>query len=496
MISIGFDDRGKIGLQYVLESLHACSPFGIERVQKLRFYSPAERAALETELGNVERAKNAAGACAAQYEAIMAALCQLKDVRGSLKRLSAEETLDHVELFEIKGFLLRIADLIPLFAEMNETVRAEGIAFHDPEPALDVLDPERTRSRGFYIPDGATEALKRIRAEKKRLEQRLYEAETEPEKNEIRLLRTRVCADEEAEERTVRKAMCEKLRPFVSAMLSDADAAGRLDFLIQKALFAVRYGAVRPGITETALELIDMTNPELVDLLKEKGRAFVPVSIAADRGATVITGANMGGKSVAMKTVALNVLLMHAGFLVCAKQARIPMFSCVKMLFDDAQSMQSGLSGFGSEIVRFNEALEEAEKGYSLFLLDEFAPGRGRSHRAGGHAVPERRQRDLDPRDALRRRRGIRENALSDRRPPRRRSGIDPRRAGVRNGGRSCGHRAAHGLRSLPRRRKGGLPEGRAAYLPHAVDETGDPGAHRNGVLSRFFLDNGPENRV
>ncbi len=280
-----------------------------------------------------------------------------------------------MELFEIKGFLLRIADLIPLFAEMNETVRAEGIAFHDPEPALDVLDPERTRSRGFYIPDGATEALKRIRAEKKRLEQRLYEAETEPEKNEIRLLRTRVCADEEAEERTVRKAMCEKLRPFVSAMLSDADAAGRLDFLIQKALFAVRYGAVRPGITETALELIDMTNPELVDLLKEKGRAFVPVSIAADRGATVITGANMGGKSVAMKTVALNVLLMHAGFLVCAKQARIPMFSCVKMLFDDAQSMQSGLSGFGSEIVRFNEALEEAEKGYSLFLLDEFARG-------------------------------------------------------------------------------------------------------------------------
>ena len=375
MISIGFDDRGKIGLQYVLESLHACSPFGIERVQKLRFYSPAERAALETELGNVERAKNAAGACAAQYEAIMAALCQLKDVRGSLKRLSAEETLDYVELFEIKGFLLRIADLIPLFAEMNETVRAEGIAFHDPEPALDVLDPERTRSRGFYIPDGATEALKHIRAEKKRLEQRLYEAETEPEKNEIRLLRTRVCADEEAEERTVRKAMCEKLRPFVSAMLSDADAAGRLDFLIQKALFAVRYGAVRPGITETALELIDMTNPELVDLLKEKGRAFVPVSIAADRGATVITGANMGGKSVAMKTVALNVLLMHAGFLVCAKAARIPMFHSLHMLFDDAQSMQSGLSGFGSEIVRFNAALKEVEQGYSLFLIDELARG-------------------------------------------------------------------------------------------------------------------------
>jgi len=375
MISIGFDDRGKIGLQYALESLHACSPFGMERVQKLRFYAPEERDALETELKNVERAKNAAKTCAAQYEAIMGALCQLKDIRGSLKRLSGGETLDHVELFEIKGFLLRIAELIPLFAKMNETVHAEGIAFCDPAAALDVLDPERTRSRGFYIPDGATEALRAIRAEKKRLEQKLYEATTDSERSEIRLARTRVCADEDAEERMIRKSMCERLLPFAAELYRDADAAGRLDFLIQKALFAVRYGGVRPLLTETELELVDMTNPELVDLLKEKGRAFVPVSLAADRGAAVITGANMGGKSVAMKTLALNVLLMHAGFLVCAKAAKLPMFSCVKMLFDDAQSMQSGLSGFGSEIVRFNEALKEVERGYSLFLLDEFARG-------------------------------------------------------------------------------------------------------------------------
>ena len=375
MISIGFEDRKKIGLQYVLESLHACSPFGIERVQKLRFYAPEERAGLETELLNVERAMQAHGACAGQYEAIMASLCQLKDIRGSLKRLSAGETLDHVELFEIKGFLLRIAELGPLFETVNETVRAVGIAFSDPEAALAVLDPERTRSRGFYIPDGATDALRRIRAEKKRLEQTLYEAGSDAEENEILLARTRVCADEEAEERTVRRSMCERLAPHVPELLSDADAAGRLDLLVQKALFGVRYACVRPELSETALELTDMTNPELVDLLREKGRAFVPVSIAADRGSAVITGANMGGKSVAMKTVALNVLLMHAGFPVCAKAAKLPMFFCVKMLFDDAQSMQSGLSGFGSEIVRFNAALNEVERGYSLFLLDEFARG-------------------------------------------------------------------------------------------------------------------------
>ena len=53
----------------------------------------------------------------------------------------------------------------------------------------------------------------------------------------------------------------------------------------------------------------------------------------------------------------------------------MPLFHSVHMLFDDLQSIQSGLSGFGSEIVQFQKALDEVEKGYSLFLLDEFARG-------------------------------------------------------------------------------------------------------------------------
>ena len=163
--------------------------------------------------------------------------------------------------------------------------------------------------------------------------------------------------------------------PMVEDILADAENVGRLDFMIQKALFAVHYGGVRPEITDGALELVDMVNPEIVDLLSEQRRTFVPVSISLNRGATVITGANMGGKSVAMKTVALNALLFQAGFLVCAREAKMPLFHSVKMLFDDLQSIQSGLSGFGSEIVHFQKALDEVEQGYSLFLLDEFARG-------------------------------------------------------------------------------------------------------------------------
>ena len=72
-----------------------------------------------------------------------------------------------------------------------------------------------------------------------------------------------------------------------------------------------------------------MINPEIVDLLEKQNRKFVPVSITLDQGATVITGANMGGKSVSMKTVALNALLLQSGFLVCAKSAKMPLFHSV-----------------------------------------------------------------------------------------------------------------------------------------------------------------------
>ena len=375
MIAVKFEEKEKIGLQYALETLHGCSPFGQERIRRLRFYVPEERAALEEELYNVEQAANAAGELKDVYNKLMTGLCQMKDIRNSLRRCAAGETPDHVELFEIKVYLQRLESLIPLFQQVCQTTHFKALAFHDPAQALEILDPDKTRSRGFYIPDNATPKLREIRAAKKQIEEQLHHAQTDAEKEELRSRRTRVCAEEDSEETKVRRSMGQALAPLAGDLLEDADTAGRLDFIIQKALFAVRYGGVKPELTEKDLELEDMINPEICDLLEQQGRRFVPVSISLTPGATVITGANMGGKSVAMKTVALNVLLLQAGFLVCAKKARMPLFHSVKMLFDDLQSIQSGLSGFGSEIVQFQKALSEVEQGYSLFLLDEFARG-------------------------------------------------------------------------------------------------------------------------
>ena len=57
MIQIRFEEREKIGLQYILESLHGCSPFGQERIRRLRYYTPDEREELEQELQRLDDVK-------------------------------------------------------------------------------------------------------------------------------------------------------------------------------------------------------------------------------------------------------------------------------------------------------------------------------------------------------------------------------------------------------------------------------------------------------
>ena len=190
MISIKFEEREKIGLQYALETLHGCSPFGQERVRRLRFYAPEERAELEEELYNVEQAANAAGELKDDYNRLMTGLCQMKDIRNSLRRCAEGETPDHVELFEIKGYLQRLEGIRPLFERITAVTRFKGMAFHDVTAALAILDPDGTGSRGFYIPDSATPKLKEIRNAKKTVEERLFHAQTDAEKDDLQFAMT------------------------------------------------------------------------------------------------------------------------------------------------------------------------------------------------------------------------------------------------------------------------------------------------------------------
>jgi dsDNA-specific endonuclease/ATPase MutS2 len=118
-------------------------------------------------------------------------------------------------------------------------------------------------------------------------------------------------------------------------------------------------------------------------MLKKRGKQFTPISITLRKGTAVLTGANMGGKSVALKTLTLNVMLFHMGFYVFAEKATLPMFDFVHLISEDLQSVDKGLSTFAAEIVKLQQISNDLARGFSFVALDEFARGTNPSEGAG-----------------------------------------------------------------------------------------------------------------
>ena len=121
--------------------------------------------------------------------------------------------------------------------------------------------------------------------------------------------------------------------------------------------------------------MIEAFNPEIKEILEKDKKLFTPVSIDLNAGTTIITGANMGGKSVTLKTIVLNLLLGQMGFFVFAKEAQFPILSFIHFVSDDMQSVSKGLSTFGAEIIKLKEVIECVKREDGFIALDEFARG-------------------------------------------------------------------------------------------------------------------------
>lgn len=91
-------------------------------------------------------------------------------------------------------------------------------------------------------------------------------------------------------------------------------------------------------------------------------------------GVTCITGANMGGKTISLKLAGLVPVLAQYGYFVPCRSARIGLSNFMQILIGDSQSVERGLSSFGSEMEELNEILTHA-KDRSLILIDEIASG-------------------------------------------------------------------------------------------------------------------------
>lgn len=367
-MELTFAQKENIGFRYILDAMQPCSPYGQALLRQLQPMRPGQRRELLRQLNNVHRILRGTE-CARPLRQLLRIFIGLKMIRPTLEKCR-EMALNPIELFEIKRFLLQTQEMLPLFAQL-QALDLEGISLADTQAALDILDPEKNRAASFYVPDSSSQALAALRRQKRALEAAARENPTP----EALAERTRTAADEELEEQRIHRQMSLALRPHIDAMLSNLDAIADLDLTAEKARIAGLYGGVMPELTEGALELNGLKNPRICDLLAAKNKTFTPISITLRRGATVITGANMGGKSVALKTIALNILLVHCGFFPFAESARVPLFDGMHIISEDLESIDRGLSSFGGEMVRFNRMAGQLADGFHFVLLDEFARG-------------------------------------------------------------------------------------------------------------------------
>jgi DNA mismatch repair protein MutS2 len=115
----------------------------------------------------------------------------------------------------------------------------------------------------------------------------------------------------------------------------------------------------------------------LAQAWRDPARPVVPVDVelSPDRPLLLITGPNAGGKTIALKTLALCALMAQVGCHVpAAEGSRLPIFERLYAIIGDEQSVAENLSTFSAFVKQIREVLAEADA-RSLVLVDELGAG-------------------------------------------------------------------------------------------------------------------------
>lgn len=288
----------------------------------------------------------------------------LKDIQNTLSRLSEGAVLDDIELFEVKYLAIVSSEVLLLLEEL----RIKSVRLPVLEEVVKILDPDGLNIPSFYVYDTYHPELKEIRRQM-RLLQGAGEELPKEKREELAVLLQRN-ADIELE---VRCGLSQTLRKFAADLTLSLRNLSFLDILIAKAEQMKRLGLCFPAVTEDGETFYNgMFNPAVKVAVEQQGREYVPVDISFEREPVTIIGANMGGKSVVLKSLALNQLLTQFGFGVAAHDCCVNLVEEVALCIGDEQSIVKGVSSFAGEILAIDAVIRKIRAERSLLaLIDE-----------------------------------------------------------------------------------------------------------------------------
>ena len=419
-----------LGLDYFLASLAPASPYGQALAKAMRPFKPGEEDDLREELASLEHAVSLLATHPGELLKIRHHLAELPDWREPLHEVVAGGVLSDVELFSLKQNLYFFALIKAHLAALAPKLPAK---YEPPDfsALLALLDPDKTGSPSFYLADSFSARLAEFRAkirEQQRATGRLSESQKEraaslvglsfnpagelaaprhdrslqsrlegtnlfvlsretyteryyalkptPKELALALELDRLLKNEQEEEEKVRHKLSLAVKQEGERLRQAIASLGRLDLLLSKALLARDWRCVRPEVVgphePAEFVMVAARHPEVEASLKKQHKVFTPISISLHAGVAVVTGANMGGKTVTLRTVGLLASLVAYGMFVPAGYCRTCLYLYISILTGEYRAFVTGLSRFGYEIAALCTVLPEAQR-RSLLLIDELA---------------------------------------------------------------------------------------------------------------------------
>lgn len=421
--------RHLLDFDKVLSDLHPSSPFGNRCKNEMLPYLPDDAEKLAQELQRVEEMKGFILSRPEIIKGIKANLKQIKDIYRSIERCISGGILSQVELFELKSLIFIMHSINHYQRKLPWNIDESYKVYELPE-VMELLDPTHSQIRSFYIYDEYSDKLAQIRvmkAEKERALEVLKKKEIEQveeitgiklkstgevivNKNKDELIRRlnsceylkqtgetyinitykikpndkmsdltkeieELKGEELVEEAKVLEQISGKLAEHGEDIIKNITAIGKFDLLCAKGELALRHNGVKPELLHSrTLNIKNGINPIVQKELSKSGKKYMPISVELSEGVTLITGANMGGKTVSLKLMGLLVCMAQYGLLVPAEQMSFGIFDFIYISCGDEQSIDLGLSTFGAEIKGIIEVISKSDQ-RGLVLMDELARG-------------------------------------------------------------------------------------------------------------------------
>lgn len=190
-----------------------------------------------------------------------------------------------------------------------------------------------------------------------------------PINNKIREVKSKIYA----EIIRILTALSFEIRNEMQTLIETEKILAEIDFHFAKARYAIKTQSVEPNLSEEKIVKIDlMRHPLLIGCVEKIVEN--DFSIGEGYKSIIITGSNTGGKTVALKTVGLFILMTKSGlFLPCA-EAHIYPFEKIMADIGDEQNILQSLSTFSSHMKNVIDILNQANS-ESFILIDELCAG-------------------------------------------------------------------------------------------------------------------------